>query len=77
MTVYILFRTKQNKALEQAQVQLQQLQVRHDTLLELMGEKEEQVEELKADLLDVKQLYRSQIDMLVARLEAAERKQQK
>jgi predicted RNase H-like nuclease (RuvC/YqgF family) len=34
---------------------------RYQTLLELLGERTEQVEELKADLQDVKEMYKSQI----------------
>ncbi len=34
-----------------------------------MGEKEEQVEELKADIIDVKALYRTQISELVEQIE--------
>lgn len=50
----------------------EQLLLRHQTALELMGEREEQVEELHADLMDVKQLYRSQISELVSRIEELE-----
>lgn len=34
-----------------------------------MGEKEEQVEELKADIVDMKALYRNQINDLMERIE--------
>jgi prefoldin subunit 5 len=34
-----------------------------------MGERDEEVEELRADLSDVKQMYREQIDMLVSQIE--------
>jgi archaellum component FlaC len=37
---------------------------RHQTTLELLGEKSEQVEELKADILDVKQMYRQLADTM-------------
>jgi hypothetical protein len=45
------------------------LQQRYDTLLELMGEKEEEVEELKADIADMKSLYKTQISELLERME--------
>lgn len=37
---------------------------RHRTTLELLGEKSEQVEELKADIVDVKQMYRQLADTM-------------
>ncbi|MCO5603049.1 hypothetical protein L7F22_057192 [Adiantum nelumboides] len=45
------------------------LRRRHASALELMGERDELLEELKADLADVKQMYREQIDMLVNQIE--------
>lgn len=41
--------------------QYQDLDGRYQTLLELLGERTEEVEELKADLQDVKEMYKSQI----------------
>jgi hypothetical protein len=41
------------------------LKQRHTTALELLGEKEEKLEEAKADLADMKQMYRSQITEMV------------
>eukprot|EP00270_Netrium_digitus_P013657 TRINITY_DN4566_c0_g1_i1.p1 TRINITY_DN4566_c0_g1~~TRINITY_DN4566_c0_g1_i1.p1 ORF type:complete len:796 (+),score=317.43 TRINITY_DN4566_c0_g1_i1:330-2390(+) len=49
--------------------ELEALRRRHASALELMGERDEQVEELRADLQDVKQMYREQIDMLVSQIE--------
>ena len=40
---------------------LQKLQKNYDALLQLYGEKAEEAEELKLDLLDVKAMYRSQV----------------
>jgi TATA element modulatory factor len=40
------------------------LSQRHQTTLEILGEKSEQVEELKADILDVKQMYRQLADTM-------------
>ncbi|GBG60929.1 hypothetical protein CBR_g16051 [Chara braunii] len=49
--------------------ELEALRKRHASALELMGERDEQVEELRADLADIKQMYREQIDMLVNQIE--------
>lgn len=49
------------KALEIEHAQVAQ---RHRTTLELLGEKSEQVEELKADIVDVKQMYRQLADTM-------------
>ncbi|CAM6128727.1 unnamed protein product [Calypogeia fissa] len=49
--------------------ELDSLRRRHTSALELMGERDEEVEELKADLSDVKQMYREQITMLVNQIE--------
>ncbi|KIV93416.1 hypothetical protein PV10_04629 [Exophiala mesophila] len=49
------------KALEAAH---QELTERHKTTLEILGEKSEQVEELKADVVDVKQMYRQLADTM-------------
>lgn len=49
------------KVLEKEHASLSQ---RHQTTLELLGEKSEQVEELKADILDVKQMYRQLADTM-------------
>lgn len=49
------------KALEKDHADMSQ---RHQTTLELLGEKSEQVEELKADILDLKQMYRQLADTM-------------
>ncbi|KAJ9643747.1 hypothetical protein H2204_001892 [Knufia peltigerae] len=49
------------KALEEEH---ESLGKRHQTTLELLGEKSEQVEELKADIVDVKQMYRQLADTM-------------
>lgn len=41
-----------------------ELSAKHQATLELLGEKSEQVEELKADILDVKQMYRQLADTM-------------
>ncbi|XP_045495539.1 TATA element modulatory factor [Colias croceus] len=44
----------------------QSVQEQYDALLQMYGEKEEQLEELRLDLHDVTQLYKAQLDELVA-----------
>lgn len=46
-------------------VQHEELQRQYDTLCQLFGEKVEENEELKLDLQDVKEMYKSQIDELL------------
>jgi len=53
------------------QSDFEQLQCRHITALELMGEKEEMLEELLADLEDIKSLYRDHIELLINQLAQA------
>ncbi|KAK3838569.1 MAG: hypothetical protein JOS17DRAFT_296986 [Linnemannia elongata] len=45
------------------------LKDRHRAALEMLGEKTEEVQELRADILDVKEAYRDQINELLAQLE--------
>ncbi|KAF9583216.1 hypothetical protein BGW38_010009 [Lunasporangiospora selenospora] len=47
------------------------LQDRHRAALEMLGEKTEEVQELRADIVDVKEAYRDQISELLAQLEKA------
>lgn len=56
-------------ALPGLRAELEALRRRHASALELMGERDEELEELRADLADVKQMYREQIDMLVSQIE--------
>ncbi|CAH0486685.1 unnamed protein product [Peronospora farinosa] len=49
---------------EQAQLELVKLQKHQVVLLELFGEKEEQVEELQAEVKELKAFYRKQLDAL-------------
>ena len=49
--------------------ELKELQARHAAALELMGERDEEVDELRNDLADVKTLYREQVDELAGLLE--------
>ncbi|KAF9133317.1 hypothetical protein BG015_003569 [Linnemannia schmuckeri] len=49
------------------------LKDRHRAALEMLGEKTEEVQELRADILDVKEAYRDQINELLAQLETLRR----
>lgn len=44
---------------------IQELDQRYNALLQMYGEKVEEAEELRLDLLDVKDMYKSQVVMLV------------
>lgn len=46
---------------------LSETQTRYDALLQMYGEKMEENQELRLDLEDVKEMYKSQIDQLVKR----------
>uniref|UniRef100_A0A8C1GN30 TATA element modulatory factor 1 n=1 Tax=Cyprinus carpio TaxID=7962 RepID=A0A8C1GN30_CYPCA len=46
-------------------VQLKDLEQRHNTILQMYGEKAEEAEELRLDLDDVKNMYKTQIDELL------------
>jgi L-lactate utilization protein LutB len=52
--------------LPKMQQALQELQARYAAAVELVGERDEQLEELANDLEDVKQMYRQQIETLLA-----------
>ncbi|KAH7565247.1 hypothetical protein JRO89_XS09G0172200 [Xanthoceras sorbifolium] len=45
--------------------ELDALRRRHSAALELMGERDEELEELRADIVDLKEMYREQVNMLV------------
>ncbi len=49
---------------------LDTLEKRHATLLELLGEREERIGELTADLADVREIYKEQLNELMGRLES-------
>ena len=48
--------------------QLSALEARHAAAVELLGEREEALAELQADVADMKALYREQVDMLTTQL---------
>jgi len=53
---------KLNNRVRELETQVEQLDERYQTTLELLGEKSEQVEELRADITDLKKIYRELID---------------
>ncbi|XP_058488167.1 TATA element modulatory factor [Solea solea] len=64
--------TSQNDEMEEQvmeipklKVQLKELEQRHNTILQMYGEKAEEAEELRLDLEDVKNMYKTQIDELL------------
>lgn len=64
-------RVSELEAMERSMADIQR---RYATALELVGEKTEQVEELRADLADMKQLYRTQISELLTKIDVLSRK---
>jgi hypothetical protein len=63
--------TRENSKLKDnndAMRELQDIKVRHQAALEILGEKTELVEELKQDILDMKEAYKTQIQDLVAKI---------
>lgn len=46
---------------------LNDIQTKYDALLQMYGEKVEENEELRLDLEDVKEMYKTQIDQLLKR----------
>ena len=46
---------------------LREIQTRYDALLQMYGEKMEENQELRLDLQDVKEMYKTQIDQLLKR----------
>ncbi|CAN6441625.1 unnamed protein product [Victoria cruziana] len=49
--------------------ELEALRRRHSAALELMGERDEELEELRADIYDLKEMYREQVDLLVNKIQ--------
>ncbi|PON88412.1 TATA element modulatory factor 1 DNA binding [Trema orientale] len=45
--------------------ELESLRRRHSAALELMGERDEELEELRADIIDLKEMYREQVNLLI------------
>ncbi|XP_071736509.1 golgin candidate 5-like isoform X1 [Rutidosis leptorrhynchoides] len=55
--------------LPRIKAELDALKVRHSAALELMGERDEQLEELRADIVDLKEVYREQVNLLVNKIQ--------
>ncbi|XP_061951072.1 golgin candidate 5-like [Populus nigra] len=51
------------------QAELDGLRRRHSAALELMGERDEELEELRADIVDLKEMYREQVNLLVNKIQ--------
>lgn len=49
--------------------ELDALRRRHSAALELMGERDEELEELRADIIDMKDMYREQVNLLVNKIQ--------
>uniref|UniRef100_A0A673HZJ5 TATA element modulatory factor-like n=1 Tax=Sinocyclocheilus rhinocerous TaxID=307959 RepID=A0A673HZJ5_9TELE len=72
MTEELVRLTNQNDEMEskvkeipRLKVQLKDLEQRHNTILQMYGEKAEEAEELRLDLEDVKNMYKTQLDELL------------
>lgn len=61
--------TAELKDAPELRAELADLRVRHSTLLELLGEREEKIQELEADIVDINQMYKLQITDLLLKLE--------
>eukprot|EP00118_Oscarella_pearsei_P020849 m.230413 g.230413 ORF g.230413 m.230413 type:complete len:930 (+) comp40059_c0_seq18:67-2856(+) len=59
--------TERLESMSDLTVSFQELEQRYNAVLQMYGEKEEQVEELRLDLEDVKSMYRTQINELLAK----------
>ncbi|KAJ0745098.1 putative TATA element modulatory factor 1, TATA binding protein [Helianthus annuus] len=49
--------------------EMEALRRRHSAALELMGERDEELEELHADIVDLKEMYREQVNVLVNKIQ--------
>ncbi|CAM0953938.1 unnamed protein product [Alopecurus aequalis] len=56
-------------ALPGLRAELEALKQRHFQALELMGERDEELEELRNDIVDLKDMYREQVDLLVSQVQ--------
>jgi uncharacterized protein YoxC len=55
--------------LKKLKQETEEMRTRYNTALELIGEKDEELEELRADIVDMKDLYKKQINELLEKLE--------
>ena len=58
--------SKENKQPRNIGKSFQELQTKYNTLLQMYGEKQEETEELKLDLQDIKNMYKDQIQELLS-----------
>ena len=58
--------SKENKQLRHIGKSFQELQTKYNALLQMYGEKQEETEELKLDLQDIKSMYKAQIQELLS-----------
>lgn len=66
LPILYLFQIKENiKSNEDGERQFEELQKQYNALLQMYGEKIEETEELKLDLDDVKQMYKTQLEELL------------
>eukprot|EP00871_Galdieria_phlegrea_P002490 jgi/Galph1/3241/GphlegSOOS_G1886.1 len=59
---------KSFEQLESVQTALEELKVRYNATLEILGEREERVQELEADIADLKSAYQDQVNYLLSKL---------
>uniref|UniRef100_A0A6N2MB02 Major facilitator superfamily (MFS) profile domain-containing protein n=3 Tax=Salix viminalis TaxID=40686 RepID=A0A6N2MB02_SALVM len=65
MTSQVMKLQAESSLLPGVQAELDALRQRHSAALELMGERDEELEELRADIVDLKEMYREQVNLLV------------
>ena len=49
--------------------QAREMNIRYQTALEMIGAKEEEIQELRADITDMKEMFRNQVSELLLRIE--------
>jgi ElaB/YqjD/DUF883 family membrane-anchored ribosome-binding protein len=59
--------TEKVEAIPHLKNHLQELQKKNEALLQMYGEKAEKAEELRLDIVDLKEMYKQQIDALTQR----------
>jgi len=66
----------ENGKLDSLRIEMGDISTRYHAALELLGEKTEEVEELRNDLQDVKQIFRDQVTELLDKIEQLKGAQQ-
>ena len=74
MFPFTFCRQAQVESQKEIRNQFELLSKRYNMALDLLGEKEEMVEEMKADIADLKKIYQSQINELVEQAERLSKK---